>query len=172
MPPVKNFPTPNAQHTTKAPFRKFLTVMVGLPVFGLRCKPCAESYFAHTNYKGTNMSYYSIIYNNTSIVALPAVDVLTDIAMEKGWKILHSDVDFFSLQQYKDIFNMEVMDAGRFHLDYLAEELMTEEDTLYIEAQMQSSFYEQTMGAAPDADEEEFDESFSSFEDLEETEEE
>ena len=109
------------------------------------------------------MTIYSIIYNNTSIVALPAVDVLTDIAMEKGWKIMHTDVDFHQLQHYKQLFNLEVMDAGRFHLDYLAEELMTEEDTLYIEAQMQSSFYEQTMGAAPDADEEEFDESFSSF---------
>lgn len=115
---------------------------------------------------------YAIVHNAicNSIVALPSTAVLNDLAFEKGWRIIHQDVSFLKLQDWKEQFiNMEVKDEIQFYLDHLVEEEMTEEDTLYIESLMSERCYDPIQ---PDADEEEFDENFSSFEDTsEETEE-
>lgn len=114
---------------------------------------------------------YAIVHNSAinSLVALPSTVVLNDIAFDKGWRILHQDISYSELQEWKEKFNLEVMDEVKFYLDYLVDEEMTEEDTAYIEACMQENFYE---AIHADADEEEFDPEFSSFpEEPEETEE-
>ena len=113
---------------------------------------------------------YAIIHNSvsSSLVALPSTVVLNDIAFDKGWRVLHQDLSAPELQDWKEKFNLEVMDEVQFYLDYLKDEEMTEEDTLYIEALMHENFYE---AVHPDQDEEEFDETFSSIEEPVEAEE-
>lgn len=87
---------------------------------------------------------YSIIQNATSaaLIALPATDALSDNAFEKGWRICSSDISYTDLQLWKEKFNLEVMTPAQFYLDYLVDKEMTEEDTAYIEACLQDSFYE------------------------------
>lgn len=103
---------------------------------------------------------YNIIYNQTvsSLVALPCVDTLNDLAFDKGWRIIESDINWNSLQQWKEEFNIEVMDALQFHLDYLVEDELTDDDISYINASI-ADFYTENHA---DKDEEEFDEFFTS----------
>lgn len=110
---------------------------------------------------------YAIVYNpnQLTMIALSSTEVLNDLAYDKGWRVLDQDVNYLRLQEYKDKFEMEVMEPAQFYMDYLVDEEMSEEDSLYIEACMQENFYEEVHA---DPDEEEFDESFSS-EDTEET---
>jgi hypothetical protein len=116
------------------------------------------------------MSRYNVLYNNTAMIILPATESLSDIALDKGWRILHADLSLWDTKKYTEQFNCEMMDGSQFYLDYLAEELLDEQDIEYISA-LSDPLWENTM-VAPDADEEEFDESFSSVdEDQEETEE-
>lgn len=111
---------------------------------------------------------YAIVHKDNTLVALPSTVVLNDLAFDKGWRVLHQDISYTELQDWKSKFNLEVMDEVQFYLDYIADEEMTEEDTAYIEACMQENFYE---AVHADADEEEFDPEFSSFsEEPEETE--
>lgn len=111
---------------------------------------------------------YAIVYNQNQLtmIALPSTEVLNDVAFDKGWRVLDQDVDYLRLQEYKEKFELEVMDNVQFYLDYLVDTDMTEEDTAYIEACMTENFYEEVHA---DEDEEEFDENFS--EDEEELEE-
>lgn len=95
---------------------------------------------------------YAIVHNTicNSLVALPSTEVLNDVAFDKGWRIIHQDVSFTSLQDWKDKFNLKVMEPAQFYLDYLVDEEMTEEDTLYIESLMSERCYDTP--AQPDAD--------------------
>lgn len=88
---------------------------------------------------------YAIVYNpnQLTMIALPSTEVLNDLAYDKGWRVLDQDVDYLRLQKYKDKFNLEVMEPAQFYLDHLAENEMTDEDTMYIEACLQENFYEE-----------------------------
>lgn len=112
---------------------------------------------------------YAIIHNTicNSLVALPSTEVLNDIAFDKGWRVLDQDCSYPEMQDWKEKFNLEVMEPAQFYMDYLVDAEMSEEDTLYIEACLTENFYEEVHA---DEDEEEFDENFSS-EDEEELEE-
>jgi len=112
---------------------------------------------------------YAIVHNSNtnSLVALPSTDVLDDLAFLKGWRVLSQDISHSSLQDWKEKFNLEVMDAVKFHLDYVADEEMTDEDVEYINSLSQEFFSENQ----PDSDEDEIDVEFFGEDSLEETEE-
>lgn len=101
---------------------------------------------------------YAIVHNSNtnSLIALPSTDVLDDLAFLKGWRILTQDLTWVQLEEWKTKFNLEVMDAVKFHLDYVADEEMTDEDVDYINSLSQDFFTENQ----PDADDDEIDVEF------------
>jgi len=108
------------------------------------------------------MTRYAILHNAdlNAMVALPSTDVLTDQAFDKGWRILNQDVSYLELiYNWMASFNMELMDAVKFHLDYIADEEMTDEDVTYINACLQDQFFEGSTNG-PDSDDEEIDVEF------------
>ena len=112
---------------------------------------------------------YAIVHNTAinSLVALPSISALSDLAFDKGWRVIHQDTDWIELQDWKSQFNLEVMDDVQFYLDYLADEELTDDDIAYINATCQDYFTENQA----DSDEEEFDVEFFGEESTEDDEE-
>ena len=115
---------------------------------------------------------YNALYNSTisAMVILPATESLSDIAFEKGWRIIHPNLEYFEMMRYINRFNCELYDGSRFYLDYLVDDELDDQDVEYLNS-LVDPLWDSTP-VLPDADEEEFDENFSSFSEEEEEKEE
>lgn len=115
---------------------------------------------------------YNALYNSniSEMIILPATESLSDLAFEKGWRIIHPNLDHFEMLTYIDRFNCELQSGSQFYLDYLVDDELDDQDAEYL-ASLLDPLWDSTP-IPPDADEEEFDENFSSFPEEEEAEEE
>lgn len=110
---------------------------------------------------------YNALYNSniSAMVLLPAVESLSDIAFEKGWRIIHPNLEHFEMLRYVYRFNCEVQSGSQFYLDYLVDDELDDQDAEYL-GSLLDPLWDST-AVQPDADEEEFDEFFSLEEETE-----
>jgi hypothetical protein len=115
---------------------------------------------------------YNALYNSntSSLILLPVIESVSDIAFEKGWRIIHPNLAYQDVEQYKERFGCEVYDGARFYLDHLVDDELDDQDVEYLNSLLDPLW--DTAVVAADLDEEEFDENFSSFPEEDETEEE
>ena len=104
---------------------------------------------------------YNALYNSatSSLVLLPATEGLPDLAFDKGWRIIHPNMEYFEMLKYTTRFNCELMTGSQFYLDYLADDELDEQDAEYL-GSLLDPIWDSTP-IPPDEDEEEFDEFYA-----------
>ena len=108
------------------------------------------------------MTQYTIIHNSKypSLIAIEATTALSDIAFEKDWRVLLSDLTQAEIEAGLTNTSMTLIYTSYldFYLDYLVDDELTEEDTAYIESCMGQPFYDDNK--FEQADEEEINHEF------------
>jgi len=111
---------------------------------------------------------WNLLHNaDRSLIALPASEGLSDLAFDKGWRIIHPNIGTHELRRYEERFTIGRMDGATFYTEYLEDEEMTDDSAEFFNGVI-VPLYEAESNHGIDADEEEFDENFSSIEEPEE----
>lgn len=87
------------------------------------------------------MILFNVLQNNDSFVIMSALDGLSDLAFDKGWRIFDAAITFGRMQEYQNNYDMPFYTEANFYLDFLQDEVMPEEEAAFL-ANLCTCYYE------------------------------
>ena len=87
------------------------------------------------------MILFNVLQNNDSFVIMSALDGLSDLAFDKGWRIFDAAITFGRMQEYQSNYDMPFYTEANFYLDFLQDEVMPEEEAAFL-ASLCTCYYE------------------------------
>ena len=87
------------------------------------------------------MILFNVLQNNDSFVIMSALDGLSDLAFDKGWRIFDAAIPFKRMQEYQNDYDMPFYTEANFYLDFLQDEVMPEEECTFL-AGLCTCYYE------------------------------